>query len=217
MKFFFTSISMKFRYLILVFIIAGAASFPVFAQEQEQQQGDPTLNILQIDENTSPEADIDLSQQQASDAKPVQVKGVRDDILPSNMPSVLFTFWEYDAIRNVKKSRSSGGVQRGVTDEELERELSQSSRPQERGPPPPPEEREIVLGGIAFTSKNDWTIWLNGQRVTPDALPSEIIDLRVNKHHIDMKWLDDYTQQIFPIRLRAHQRFNLDSRIFLPG
>jgi hypothetical protein len=32
-----------------------------------------------------------------------------------------------------------------------------------------------------------------------------------------MKWFDEYTNQVFPIRLRPHQRFNIDARMFLPG
>ncbi|MEM6781496.1 MAG: hypothetical protein AAF569_06495 [Pseudomonadota bacterium] len=77
--------------------------------------------------------------------------------------------------------------------------------------------RELSLAGIVYRSQKDWTIWFNEQRVTPDAIPSEVLDLRVNKDYIQIKWYDEYTNQIFPIRLRPHQRFNLDTRIFLPG
>ena len=79
------------------------------------------------------------------------------------------------------------------------------------------EKREIILGGILYVSDDDWTIWLNGKRVTPKALPKEVIDLKVYDAHIEVKWFDDWTNQIFPIRLKTHQRFNIDTRIFLPG
>jgi hypothetical protein len=82
---------------------------------------------------------------------------------------------------------------------------------------PPPEEREITLGGIVYVDGDDWTIWLNGKRVNPKAIPKEVIDLKVYKEYVEMKWFDDYTNQIFPLRMRTHQRFNLDARIFLPG
>ncbi|MFN3700338.1 MAG: hypothetical protein ACK4VI_02315 [Alphaproteobacteria bacterium] len=203
MKKHFCRLAVGYQFMALVVLLCLSS---IDAQAQDNE---PVLNVAQITQEAQPGTILGAS--------PAQVRGSREDLLPANITSVLFMFWEYDAIQNVKKSRLSGGFQRGVTQEELERELAQSSRPQERGPPPPPEEREVVLGGIAYLSKNDWTIWLNGQRVTPDALPPEIIDLRVNKQFIDMKWLDEYTQRIFPIRLRAHQRFNLDSRIFLPG
>lgn len=77
--------------------------------------------------------------------------------------------------------------------------------------------RDIKLAGIAYISPDDWTIWLNNMRLTPDALPSEIVDLKVFKDFIELRWYDIKTDQIFPIRLRANQTFNLDTRIFLPG
>jgi hypothetical protein len=77
--------------------------------------------------------------------------------------------------------------------------------------------REISLGGIVYSNKDKWVVWLNKQRVTPDALPREVMDLQVSTDFVELKWYDAYTNQIFPVRLRAHQRFNIDSRIFLPG
>ncbi|MCD8493857.1 MAG: hypothetical protein LRY39_00190 [Alphaproteobacteria bacterium] len=127
-----------------------------------------------------------------------------------SLPSLFFTFWEHNALKDALNAR---GVARTTTESEL---VVPEMAPRERVKPPP-EEREIRLGGILFTRKGDWTIWLNNKRVTPDALPSEAIELRVYKDYVEMKWLDDYTQRIYPIRLRPHQRFNLDSRIFLPG
>jgi hypothetical protein len=77
--------------------------------------------------------------------------------------------------------------------------------------------RELSLSGIVYRGKSDWTIWFNEQRVTPKAIPEEVLDLKVTKDYIDLKWYDGYTNRIFPVRLRPHQRFNLDTRIFLPG
>jgi len=136
-------------------------------------------------------------------------------IVPISMPSLLFNYWEQTAIIEAKKSAESVGLTRGVTDAEIKADMNKPLD-QERVKPPP-EERNVTLGGILYTSQSEWTIWLNGERVTPDALPKEVIDLRVYKHHVDMKWQDEYTRRLYPIRLRAHQRFNLDNRMFLPG
>lgn len=125
--------------------------------------------------------------------------------------SVLFTYWEHQAIRD---ARNSMGVVRAPSEAELAKDLNQKN---EVGPKPPTEERDISLGGIVYVAAEDWTIWLNGQRVTPKAIPSEIIDLKVYNEYIELKWFDEYTNRIFPIRLRPHQRFNIDTRIFLPG
>ncbi len=77
--------------------------------------------------------------------------------------------------------------------------------------------RELALGGIVYSSSTDWTIWLNGEKITRDRLPPEIYDIEVRKDYIKLKWFDAYTNQIFPVKLRTHQRFNIDTRIFLPG
>jgi hypothetical protein len=77
--------------------------------------------------------------------------------------------------------------------------------------------RELSLSGIVYKSPTDWTVWMNGQRLKPDALPREIMDIKVHKKYIDLKWYDASSNLIYPIRLRPHQRFNLDSRMFLPG
>lgn len=77
--------------------------------------------------------------------------------------------------------------------------------------------REISLGGILFQSSSDWAIWLNSQKITPENLPPAIMDIKVKKDFIQLKWLDFQTNQIFPVKLRANQRFNFDTRMFLPG
>ena len=132
---------------------------------------------------------------------------------PENMPSVLFMFWEHSAIKDAKRAR---GVARPPTEDELAREIGRKQQIEQRVKPPP-EARDITLGGIVYRASSDWTIWLNGKRVTPDALPEEVIDIRVFNEYIELKWYDDWTNQIFPIRMKAHQRFNIDTRIFLPG
>ena len=136
------------------------------------------------------------------------------EAIEENPQSVLFTYWEYEAIQEARNAR---GMARAPTESELMRELESGMSDGEEKVKPPPEEREVTLGGIVFSSAQDWTVWLNGERVTPKALPEEIIDIRVYNQHIDIKWFDEYTNKIFPIRLRPHQRFNLDTRIFLAG
>ncbi len=125
-----------------------------------------------------------------------------------DIPSLLFTYWQHRSIMDAKNTK---GVVRAPTQSELDAIENGDDFKPEAGP------RDIILGGILFTEEDSWIIWLNGQRVTPSAVPKEVLDLRVFKDYIEIKWLDDYTNQVFPIRIRTHQRFNMDSRIFLPG
>lgn len=144
-------------------------------------------------------------EQSASEDKKIMKKEMVDI---DRMPSLFFTYWQHQAIKDAKNKR---GVVRQPTQQELEAI--------ERGDDLEldPERRYITLGGIVYKGKDNWTIWLNGKRVTPTAVPEEVLDLRVYKDYIEVKWIDDFTKQIFPIRMRAHQRFNMDMRIFLPG
>ena len=80
-----------------------------------------------------------------------------------------------------------------------------------------PGTRELSLGGIVYHDAKDWVVWLNNTRMTPKALLPQITDLKVRPDYIEIAWYDEYTQQIYPVRLRPQQRFNLDARLFLPG
>lgn len=77
--------------------------------------------------------------------------------------------------------------------------------------------RDLMLGGIIFTSDDNWSVYLNEVRITPGNLPEEILDIQVHNDFIRLKWFDKGTNTIFPVRLRPNQRFNLDARLFFPG
>ena len=123
---------------------------------------------------------------------------------PEEMGSVLFSPWQHALLQEAKKGFRARRAAPGELTEDI-------NAPREKGI------REISLGGIVYAAPEEWTVWLNGQRLTPDALPEEIIDIKVMEDFVQLKWFDSYTNLIFPVRLRAHQRFNLDTRIFLPG
>ena len=134
-----------------------------------------------------------------------ELVGAVDPLKPS--VSLMFTSWEHALLREMKQKNA-------VARPASQREMQSST---DDGKPRPKGIRELSLGGIVFADKDDWTIWLNNQRVTPDAIPKEVLDMRVTDDYVEMKWFDAYTNLVFPLRLRPHQRFNLDNRIFLPG
>lgn len=168
---------------------------PYPPQNAEQSQAQNEEQPLQEEAETAP-------QQQADRGPP------RFDM--DSFPSLIFTYWELASIQDSKNSR---GMTRPPTQEEIVQEENEAVAET----PPEPGIRTIVLGGIAFKTADNWTIWLNDQRVTPTAIPKEVLDLKVYENYIEIKWFDEYKNQIVPIRIRPHQRFNLDSRIFLPG
>ncbi len=128
----------------------------------------------------------------------------KPEVEPQDMKTILFTLWQHKLL---EEQRRIGVVTRAPgPGEPLD-----SPGDRVRGP------RELALGGIVYATSQDWVVWLNNMRVTPDAIPEQVIDIQVKKDYIEIKWFDSWTNLIFPIRLRPHQRFNLDTRIFLPG
>lgn len=124
---------------------------------------------------------------------------LRPDVDVNAMPSLFMSLWEHDLVIDARR----GLITRDP--------LTGDGVAADAGP------RDIALGGIVYRSSGDWTVWLNSMRVSPTAIPRQVMDLKVFKTYIELEWFDDTTNQIFPIRLRPHQRFNLDTRMFLPG
>lgn len=139
-----------------------------------------------------------------------------DDRISLNNPQVeleqISSLFLTSGERNLITEAREGFITRPPTDSEFNREQRDTEIVDR-----PLSPREVSLGGLLYTSSNDWTIWLNSQKITPKNIPPAIIDITVTRDYIKMKWLDAQTNQIFPVKLRAHQRFNLDTRIFLPG
>lgn len=126
-----------------------------------------------------------------------QLAYLRPTINIDTMPSLFFSIWEHDLVRDARRGLNT----RDNSDDGVDVVSP----------------RDISLGGIVYAGKGDWTIWLNNVRISPNRIPTEVMDLKVFRDYIELEWFDATTNQIFPIRLRPHQRFNLDSRIFLPG
>ena len=132
-----------------------------------------------------------------------------DRVKPEAVGTLVFTLWQHSLLQDAKKLFRT----RRPTENEIAGAADGSNIEETR----PRGVRELGLGGILFKGTDNWIVWLNGNRMAPDALPKEVIDIKVTEDYIDLKWFDAYTNLIYPIRLRPHQRFNLDTRIFLPG
>ena len=80
-----------------------------------------------------------------------------------------------------------------------------------------PENRFIRLGGIAFTTPDRWMIWINGQRVTPNNMLPEIVEIQVHKDYVDLKWFDELLRKIIKIRLRPNWAYEIRTGVLIPG
>ncbi len=203
---------------ILSVLLLSVLSLPAFAQEEEGLQAPPNTNIVIPEETTTvvavpsdPDSAIPGDEVVAVPSNPrdlvprtpiekeisEQIAFMQPNVNIDTLASLFFSVWEHDLVRDARRGLNT----RDNTDDGVD-----IASP-----------RDISLGGIIFTSRKDWTIWLNNVRVSPTRIPTEVMDLKVFRDYIELEWFDAQTNQIFPIRLRPQQRFNLDSRIFLPG
>ena len=196
------------------FLFVSAALPSAIAQESDQ-----ILQSQETDSNNAPNAEQGNATERAANTPTTPPLSSLSMIERAEfntpgfsfdaMPSLFFTPRTLALLNDAKR----GFVARNATPFEID----QASRNAEEGTAPPKGPREINIGGIVYAGNSDWTVWLNGQKITPDRLPPEILDIQVRKDYVRLKWYDAYTNQIFPIKLKTQQRFNLDSRIFLPG
>jgi hypothetical protein len=197
--------------LLLILVCLGMTmAGPVRAQDANASDATVSQDVTAPANSTTTEKQIPLELQILNSIEQeIKKKKGKDIYERSSVPSLVFTPSQYALLREAR----IGFNTRIPTLQELAK-IGDPNDPNYR---PPVSLRDIKLGGISFNTPDDWTIWLNNSRVTPDALPSEAIDLRVYKDFIEVKWFDVITNQIYPIRLRINQKFNIDSRIFLPG
>lgn len=92
--------------------------------------------------------------------------------------------------------------------------VDDKSKEEDTGPKPP---RILRLSGLLYKSPNDWVIWLNGNRLTPNRLLPEIIEISVESTKIHLKWFDYGINNVIFITLRPHQVYDMETGILLPG
>lgn len=165
------------------------------AQEVEVPQPSEVASQL-----TEVEGSVTLQEKLEEKEVDVPVLSIQDDTKVSEIPSLFFTPEALALIKDAIEGLNTSTLA----------DVGASSEKD-------PGIRELALGGIVFKTDDNWTIWLNGRRITPDTIPGEIFDMTVYKEFVDLKWYDAYTNRLFPVRLRANERFNLDSRLFLTG
>lgn len=215
---------------VAAIFLVGMSTSLVFAQEQGASPSLPvssTASPIITPAGDKSESDISLGMTAdvaslSEEELPPEIKILRkieSDLkkrakkkkvfLRSSIPSLVFTPQQYALLREAR----IGFNTRIPTLQELKDPGDPNDPNYHRGIIV----RELKLGGIAYVSPDDWTIWLNNARVTPDALPQEAVDVKVFKDFIELRWYDIKTDQIFPVRMRTNQKFNLDTHIFLPG
>jgi len=89
---------------------------------------------------------------------------------------------------------------------------AQGRAPEAAAPPAaaaPP--RSLRLGAIIRFGPDRWTIWLNGERVTPANLPRAVRAIAVRPDAVTLDWFDVRRGTLVQVMLRPYQEVFLDS------
>lgn len=81
----------------------------------------------------------------------------------------------------------------------------------------PKKPRVLKLSGVIYKSPDDWVVWLNGNRVTPNNRLPEIINIEVEPTKIHLKWFDYGFNDVIFITLRPNQFYDIETGLLLPG
>ncbi len=190
---------------IAVFVLCNPASAQMADEdifEELVQQETNSSGVLEGrgEELLSPKVYSEL--QTTLDGK----KNLREpSVYPDEMITMFFTYWQHALLQEAKQQYNIATTNPATAAAAAQSQVSVNAI------------RELSLGGISYLSHKDWTVWLNGQRITPETIPETIMDIHVYNEHIEIKWFDEKTKIIYPVRLHAHERFNLDTRMFIPG
>ena len=81
-----------------------------------------------------------------------------------------------------------------------------------------PAHRIIRISGVLYQTAENWIVWMNGQKVTPEKLLPEIVDIEVtDSSKVHLKWYDIGLNKVISITLRPHQTYDITTNILLPG
>lgn len=190
----------------------------------------PVVQVRQIPVNNKAELVIERETEDGeSELISLPAPGEGEEVISEEdfnaYPSLFLKTWQRREIFDVRNFRGKvyeayiAELRAQQKRDELEASLRNQEAEDERKErmKPPPDKRYIALQGIIYTAPDDWVVWMNGQKITPGALPAEVIGFKVYESYVEMKWFDEYTNKIIPVRLRPMQRFHIDTRMFLPG
>jgi hypothetical protein len=83
---------------------------------------------------------------------------------------------------------------------------------------PIPTHRVIRVSGVFYRSPENWVVWMNNQKVTPDNLLPEIVDISVkDSSKVALKWYDVGLNEVISITLRPQQTYDIPTGVLLPG
>ena len=81
--------------------------------------------------------------------------------------------------------------------------------------PPIPTKRVISVSGMIYRKPGDWIVWINGHKLVPGARLPELVDIKVERDRVHLKWFDIGMAKILTITLRPRQTYDITSGVLL--
>lgn len=81
--------------------------------------------------------------------------------------------------------------------------------------PPISTKRIISVSGLLYRSPGDWIVWLNGHKLVPGTRLPELVDIKVERDRVHLKWFDIGMAKILSITLRPRQTYDITSGVML--
>ncbi len=99
----------------------------------------------------------------------------------------------------------------------LEGRVTKNQTLAEETKPVIPAHRVIRISGVLYRTPSNWIVWMNNQKVTPENLLPEIVDISVkDSSKVSLKWYDIGLNQVISITLRPHQTYDITTGVLLP-
>ncbi|MFA4993913.1 MAG: hypothetical protein WC521_01215 [Bdellovibrionales bacterium] len=74
---------------------------------------------------------------------------------------------------------------------------------------PPVREGEIHLGAVVYYGPDDWTLWLQGTKWTPETEQSDLRVLEVTANDVRLLWRGENGKEAQEILLKPNQSFEI--------
>ena len=70
---------------------------------------------------------------------------------------------------------------------------------------------DIRLGAILYYAPNDWTLWVRGERWTPDSTSEDLRILSVTPNEVVVAWREDKDSEQKEITLKPNQMYQIST------
>lgn len=68
---------------------------------------------------------------------------------------------------------------------------------------------------MIYCKPGDWIVWINGHKLVPGARLPELVDIKVERDRVHLKWFDIGMAKILTITLRPRQTYDITSGVLL--